>query len=226
MCVDILWVSMRDRGLGGDQREENSISCFDSGYTHLLLCLSRSACHVGNPHLVGNHVGDNMRSERAWMVSIKHYTERKACEWKSKLTSLKMDACYTEKIQVGTTFPSMCSPPRFILLNGSVKCGWEMLTILSPSEGQKSLTSCFASHDKMIMVKAFFCMPHPKTFRLNNALEFVQRWWVQSSRLGYKHLQKCFAEFLLWARIAWAGEVSLVSSGGADSNVWIIQHFH
>lgn len=192
MCGYSVSVHERSGFGGGDQREEDGISWFYSGCAHLLLCLLLSACHVGNPHLVGNHVGSNVRSEKAWMVSVKHYTERKACEWKSKLTSLKTDACYTEKIQVSATFPSMCSPPCFILLDGSVKCGWEMLTTLSPSEREKSLTSCYVSHDKMILVRAFFHMPHSETFRLKNALEFGQRWRVQFSRLGYKHLLKCF----------------------------------
>lgn len=151
---------------------------------------------------------------------------------KNKLTSLRTDVCYTEKHTSWYEFPPMWSPPGFILPlpYESAKCAWETLTTSPPREGEKNSTSWCLGHDKMILEKAFFHTLHSNTFRFRNALEFGQRCCVQSSRLGYKHLLKCFAELLLCCEVRsmWATlwEATLLSLGGADSKVWIIQHFH
>lgn len=149
-------------------------------HTLTLASLPFSACHIGNSHL-GNHAGDYMRSERAWMVSVKHYTEQKACEWQSKLTSLKRDACYTEKkIQVSTTFPSMCSPPHFVmdLWNVDEKCWQHFLQVrekkvLPPGMWVTTKWSWWRHSSTCLILK---------TFRLKNALEFV-RSSVQQTRI-------------------------------------------
>lgn len=139
--------------------------------------------------------------------------------------NLKTDECYTEKTTSGYNLsfhaqPISFHPPEWIC--EMQKC-WQ--PFLLGREREKSyLLLCESWYNNP--VKAFFHIPHYKTFGLKNSLEIDQRWWVQSRSLGYKHLLKRFAKFLLWGMIMWAGGASLGSLGGADSNVWTIQHFH
>jgi len=219
---------MGDPCLGGDRREENGIRWFYSGYTRLLLCLSLSAGHTSNPNIVGNHVGDNMRSTECRWSTLNSIQNGKLVSERVNQHVWKRMPVIQKKYKLVQLFLPGAAPLDGLVVSSSStdlwnvdeKCWQPFLQV------RRSLTSCYVSHHKMILVKAFFHMPHSKTFRLKNALEFGQRWGVQSSRVRYKHLLKCFAKFLLWGRTVWAGEASLVSLGRADSNVWLIQSFH
>lgn len=183
-------------------------------WIHTLASVLFSACHIGNSH-PGNHAGDYMRTERAWMVSVKHYTEWKACEWKSKLTSLKRDACYTEK-KSKSVQPFL--PCAAHLISWRICEMWmrNADSIFSKWGRKKSyLLVCESRQND----PGEDILPHASFWKHLGAKMHLSLVRVQSSRLGYKRLLKCFAKLLLWGRTVWAGEASLMSLGGADSNV-------
>lgn len=138
--------------------------------------------------------------------------------------NLKTDECYTGKNTSGYNLslhvqPISFHPPEWICETQNTDNSF------SKWEREKSyLLLCESWYNNPM--KAFFHIPHSKIFGIKNALKIDQRWWVQYRRLRYKHLLKCFAKFLLWGTIMWAEEASLGFLGGADSSVWIIQHFH
>lgn len=130
--------------------------------------------------------------------------------------SLKTELCYTEQTQAGMNFLQSGAHLLSSSPYESVKCGWKALTTPPPKEERK----IWPPHGKMIPVKASFHRLHFKMLRFRNALEFGQRCRVWSNRLECKHLLECFATLLLCCEvmILWAGEATLLSLGGADSD--------